>query len=67
MCMSDGSGGRMKNLSGTLKVKLTPKTNTETVIFEFGDKSKYRNIDRFCEKYIAQNWNRNWNWEEVEE
>lgn len=55
----------MKNLNGTLKVKLIPKTNTETVIFEFGDKSRYRNIDRFCEKYIAQNGN--WNWERAEE
>ena len=55
----------MKVSSGAIKVKLTPKTNTEAPVFEFGDKSRYRSIDRFCEKYIGQNGN--WNWEKVEE
>lgn len=65
MCMNNGNGGKMKVLSGAIKVKLTPKTNTEAVVFEFGNNSKYRYIDRFCEKYIAQKGN--WNWERAEE
>lgn len=55
----------MRASKGTLKVKLTAKTNTEAVVFEFGDNSRYRNIDRFCERCNAQKGN--WNWEEVEE
>lgn len=64
MCMNNGNGGKMKNLNGAIKVKLTEKINTENVVFEFGDNSRYRNIDRFCERCNAQNGN--WNWEKVE-